>query len=104
MPFPTFENVEILVDEQQITLGDLVEPQSQLLGVVGARFLGACGDLAGQAGVVPGIEQRSARPGQLLLGGQGGFLDVRRQSIEGALHQNLFRITKRGGHIGRPFT
>src|SRR6185312_17052364 len=39
------EDVEVLVDQQQVGVGDLVEPQAEPLGVVGAFSLGAGGDL-----------------------------------------------------------
>jgi hypothetical protein len=32
----TFENLQILVDQQQIARGDFVETQAQLLSVIGA--------------------------------------------------------------------
>lgn len=98
-----FENFEILVDNQQIVFGDLVEAQSQPLGVVRTRLLRTGGDLARQPGIVAGVEQGSAGQGQFLPRRQGGILDMGRQPIERPLHQDLFRITKRGRHLGMPF-
>ncbi|MNN91945.1 hypothetical protein D3C81_2101360 [compost metagenome] len=62
----TFEDLQVLVDQQQIARGDFVETQPQLLSVIGAGLRPTGGDLSGQTGVVTVLEQNPAGQGQLL--------------------------------------
>ena len=67
----TVEDIEVLVDEQEVTRGDLVEAQAQPLRVVRAGSLGAAGDLAGETGIVAGVEQRTAGQCDFFRGASG---------------------------------
>ncbi|MNP67165.1 hypothetical protein D3C76_1629610 [compost metagenome] len=51
-----FEHFQVFVDQQQVTCGDFVETQAQLLSVVSARLRAAGGDLPGQAGIMAILE------------------------------------------------
>lgn len=48
-----FEDFQVFIDQQQIARGDFIEPQAQLLSVIGAGLWTTGGDLSGQTGVRP---------------------------------------------------
>ena len=61
-----FQNLQVLIDQQQIAGGYLIKTQAQLLRVIGARRWPAGGDLPSQTRVVTVLEQDAARERQLL--------------------------------------
>jgi hypothetical protein len=60
------ERPEILIDDQQIAFGDLVEAVSEGLRVERVWVFGAARNLAREAGVVAAVEQDAACERQLL--------------------------------------
>ena len=52
----TFQHVEVFVYGEQIALSDLVESQTQSLGVVRPARLGPRGDLPGQTRIMTAVE------------------------------------------------
>jgi hypothetical protein len=60
------QDVEVLIDQEQVAGGDLVESQAESLRVESAGLFSPRGDLSGQSRVVSAIEQCAARQRHLL--------------------------------------
>jgi len=91
----TVQHVEIFVDNEQIDRGDLVEPQTQPLGVVRRGPLRTGGDLSRQARIVPSVKERATGRRNFLPSGQSRIPDVGRQAGLRTPHQFALRSGKR---------
>lgn len=94
------QHVEISVDDEQVACGDLVEPQTQPLGVVRPGLLSAGGDLSRQARIVPGVKEHATGQRNFLPGGQSRIPDVGGQTVLRTPHQFALGSRKRVGKGG----
>ena len=85
----SLQHVQVLVDQEEVAGADLVEAKAQALGVECRTIAAASGDLAGQARIVPVVEQDATGEGELLRRAVAAVLEIAIHLLVGLFDQLL---------------